>query len=228
LSATPQAAAKFEMKIATCAAAALLLLGSVHAQVSPAPAPKQYPVTKVVTLLKDMANELEAEADADQELDEKMKCWCDSNVKEKTKSIADAQSLTVELKNTIDQTAMDSVRLGSEIEGHKKDLTKSTESLKTATIQREKQAEQFRAQEKDLLSSIDSLRAAKISLKKNGPADKKISFLSTSSSLEKAVDLVQRLQNEYKDMLLGTITPHQRKVVSMLTSELTLADAPGA
>ena len=48
------------------------------------------PIVRVVNLLKDMASELEKEAITDAELYDKLACWCETNDKDKTKAIADA------------------------------------------------------------------------------------------------------------------------------------------
>merc|ERR1719311_1979128 len=49
------------------------------------------PIQKVLGMLKDMATQLQKEADEDAEMFEKMGCWCETNDKEKTKAIADAE-----------------------------------------------------------------------------------------------------------------------------------------
>ena len=47
-------------------------------------AAKNRPVSKVITLLKDMKAQLEKEAEDDQEIYDKMACWCTTNDKDKT------------------------------------------------------------------------------------------------------------------------------------------------
>jgi hypothetical protein len=44
---------------------------------------KNRPVSKVITLLKDMLKQLEKEAEDDEEIYDKMACWCETNDKEK-------------------------------------------------------------------------------------------------------------------------------------------------
>ena len=61
-------------------------------------AAKNRPVSKVITLLKDMLKQLEKEAEEDEEIYDKMACWCETNDKEKTKSIADAEARIEDLK----------------------------------------------------------------------------------------------------------------------------------
>ena len=46
---------------------------------------KNRPVSKVITLLKDMQAQLEKEGEEDEEDYDRMVCWCETNEKEKTK-----------------------------------------------------------------------------------------------------------------------------------------------
>ena len=52
-----------------------------------AEAAKNRPVSKVITLLKDMLKQLEKEAEEDEEIYDKMACWCETNDKERTHRI---------------------------------------------------------------------------------------------------------------------------------------------
>merc|ERR1719507_1068847 len=66
-------------------------------------AAKNRPVSKVITLLKDMLKQLEKEAEEDEEIYDKMACWCETNDKEKTKSITDARP-TIKRRQNRSQT----------------------------------------------------------------------------------------------------------------------------
>lgn len=57
-----------------------------------------YPVSRVVALLRDMKTNLEKEADTEQETYEKLACWCTSGEKEKSKSITDGEAHLAELQ----------------------------------------------------------------------------------------------------------------------------------
>eukprot|EP00913_Durusdinium_trenchii_P002532 g2341.t1 len=110
--------------------------------------PKQYPVTKVVNLLKDMQKKLEVEAEEDEEVDEKMKCWCkdgrsvhQDTEQSKAESIAGTESQLTSLGALIETSAAEAVRLSSEIGGHEGDLASSQNSLSAAEAQRKKQQE---------------------------------------------------------------------------------------
>lgn len=73
----------------------------------PATKAKAYvsPIKRVTNLLSKMKAELEAEADKEAEMYDKMVCWCETNEKEKTKAIADAEALDKELTAEIGERA---------------------------------------------------------------------------------------------------------------------------
>jgi hypothetical protein len=58
------------------------------AQETRSDAEKNRPITKVITLLKDMLKQLEKEAKDDEDIYDKLTCWCQTNDREKTKAIA--------------------------------------------------------------------------------------------------------------------------------------------
>merc|ERR1719207_92576 len=66
-------------------------------------AAKNRPVSKVITLLKDMLKQLEKEAEEDEEIYDKLACWCETNDKEKTKAIADAEARISDLTTKIEE-----------------------------------------------------------------------------------------------------------------------------
>eukprot|EP00403_Amphidinium_massartii_P013142 CAMPEP_0178410842 /NCGR_PEP_ID=MMETSP0689_2-20121128/21192_1 /TAXON_ID=160604 /ORGANISM="Amphidinium massartii, Strain CS-259" /LENGTH=688 /DNA_ID=CAMNT_0020032039 /DNA_START=56 /DNA_END=2122 /DNA_ORIENTATION=+ len=118
------------------------------------------PVTKVITLLKDMAKQLEKEQEEDEEIYEKMACWCETNDKEKTQAIADAESKISQLTSKIEELTATSAELNTEIKNLEQERAKNQESLDKATALRQKQLAEFNAEEKDLLESVQALKAA--------------------------------------------------------------------
>merc|ERR1719460_249912 len=128
---------------------------------------KNRPVSKVITLLKDMLKQLEKEASEDEEIYDKMACWCETNDKEKTKSIADAEAKIEDLTTKIEEYTAASARLGTEIKNLESEVAKNQEALDKATAIREKQLAEFNAEEKDTLESISSLKAAVTVLSKH-------------------------------------------------------------
>jgi len=191
----------------------LALLGVVFAE-----EPKQYPVTKVVDLLKDMQTTLEKEGEEDEEVDEKMKCWCTKTEQEKTEAISTTEAHIVTLGSAINSSMADTVRLETEITGHQEDLEKAKESLASATSQREKQAKTFQTDEKELEQSLLSVTLAIRTLEKKSEKSSFLSSTKTKQEQQKAWELLHELQLKNSDMLMGVITPHQRKLVLAVTS----------
>merc|ERR1719410_3317236 len=112
---------------------------------------KNRPVSKVITLLNDMLKQLEKEAEEDEEIYDKLACWCETNDKEKTKSIAEAEARIEDLTTKIEELTAESARLSTEIKHLEKEVAKNQEALAKATAIREKQLAEFNAEEKDLL-----------------------------------------------------------------------------
>merc|ERR1719409_424 len=94
---------------------------------------KNRPVTKVINLLKDMQKQLEKEGEEDEEVYDKMVCWCETNDKLKTQSIADAEQAITDLGSSIEELTAKSSRLTAEVANLNSEVAKNTKSLDTAT-----------------------------------------------------------------------------------------------
>merc|ERR1719265_1418289 len=86
------------------------------------------PVSKVVDLLKDMQKQLEKEAEEDEEIYEKLACCCETNDKEKTKAVADAEAHIQDLTSIIETLAANSARLGTEIKNLEKEVAENQDA----------------------------------------------------------------------------------------------------
>jgi septal ring factor EnvC (AmiA/AmiB activator) len=132
---------------------------------------KNRPVTKVINLLKDMTKQLEKEAEEDEEVYNKVACWCQTNGKDKEKSISDAESSIDRLVTKIEEETASSSRLNTEIQGLEVEVAKNQKALDTATANRRKELAEFNEDEKDTLQSISALKSAVVVLSKhNGGA----------------------------------------------------------
>merc|ERR1719450_1383951 len=107
-----------------------------------------------------MLKQLEKEAEEDEEIYDQLACWCETNDKEKTKSIADAEARIEDLTVKVEELTAGSARLNTEIKNLEKEVAANQEALDQATAIREKQLAEFNAEEKDLLESISALKAA--------------------------------------------------------------------
>merc|ERR1719443_659635 len=132
-------------------------------------AAKNRPISKVVTLLKDMLKQLEKDAEVDEEVYEKFICWCTVNDKEKTKAIKDAEAKIKLLGLQIDEWSARSSALSVEISGHIKVEADLRANLEKATAIRKKELAEFNAHEQDLLDMIAALKAAIAQLQPHHP-----------------------------------------------------------
>merc|ERR1719491_1772841 len=174
-------------------------------------AAKNRPVSKVITLLKDMLKQLEKEAEEDEEIYDKMACWCETNDKEKTKSIAEAEARIEDLTTQIEELTAVSARLNTEIKNLEKEVAQNQDALAKATALREKQLAEFNAEEKDLLESISALKAAVTVLSKHNGGS--LLQLPRSHMLGVAATLQHELQ-KHASLLQGVLTHSERKAAS--------------
>jgi predicted nucleic acid-binding Zn-ribbon protein len=128
---------------------------------------KEYPVSKVIRLLKDMSATLTKEGEQDQEIYEKLACWCETNDKDKTAAIDIAQKAITELTTTIEELTAKSQRLNGEIETLKDDIAKAQDALNKATAIRTEELASFNQEEKDMMQSIQALKNAVMVLSKH-------------------------------------------------------------
>jgi len=170
---------------------------------------KNRPVSKVITLLKDMVSQLEKEAEEDEEVYETMGCWCETNDKAKTKSIADAEQHIADLTASIEELTGMSARLNTEIANLEKEVAKNQGALDTATALRTKQLAEFNEEEKDMLQSISALKSAVITLSKHNSA-----MLQDSDDVyDEIVPLLHAQFSKHKALFSDVFTPHQRHLL---------------
>merc|ERR1740117_1782582 len=75
-----------------------------------------------------MKAQLDKEVAGDAEAYDKMVCWCETNDKEKTKAIADADASMSDLESDIQAAAARNGELEVKIAAMKKEITEKTES----------------------------------------------------------------------------------------------------
>jgi chromosome segregation ATPase len=174
-----------------------------------AEAAKNRPVSKVITLLKDMLKQLEKEAEEDEEIYDKMACWCETNDKEKTKAIADAEARISDLTTKIEELTAMSARLNTEIKNLEKEVAENQAALDKATAIREKQLAEFNEEEKDALEAISALKAAITVLSKHN------SFLQIPKShIAGVAASVQNQMQKHASLLAGVLTHAERRVIA--------------
>merc|ERR1719298_131516 len=174
-----------------------------------AAAAKNRPVSKVITLLKDMMAQMEKEAEEDEEIYEKMACWCETNDKEKTKAIADAEARIEDLTSSIEEMTAASARLNTEIKNLEKEVAENQAALDKATAIRQKQLAEFNEEEKDALEAISALKSAVTVLSKHNSL-----IQMPRSHLVGVAASVQNVMQRHASVFAGVLTHSERRAVS--------------
>jgi len=174
-------------------------------------AAKNRPVSKVITLLKDMLKQLEKEQEEDEEIYDKIACWCETNDRAKTKAIAEAEARIEALTTKIEELTAQSARLGTEIKNLEAEVEANQQALDKATAIRQKQLAEFNAEEKDLLESISALKAAITVLSKHHGGS--LLQMPHSHILGVAATLQHEMQ-KHASLLKGVLTHTERKAAS--------------
>jgi len=171
---------------------------------------KNRPVTKVINLLKDMQAQLQKEAEEDEETYEKVACWCETNDKEKTAAIEEAEARITDLTSTIEELTAMSARLNTEIKNLEAEIAKNQEALDKATAMRQKELAEFNEEEKDMLQSIGALKSAVVVLSKHHASLAQV----PSETLLNMAAVIDHQFKKHKDMLTAIVTPTQRKAIA--------------
>jgi len=161
--------------------------------------------------LKDMKAQLEKEAEEDEEIYDKLACWCETNDKEKTKAIADAEAHIEDLTAQIEELSATSARLNTEIKNLEAEVKENQDALDTATALRTKQLAEFNAEEKDALQSIKALKNAIIVLSKHHPG----SLLQvTNRQTSDVATIISHEMQKHAAILEGVLTRSQKRAVA--------------
>jgi len=173
------------------------------------------PVAKVIVLLEDMTEQIEADGKAEEDAFKKMVCWCTESKKDKTLAIEEAKARITNLENEIEQGVATIARLGPEIDSLKKEAEKNDEAMKGAIAIREKQVKQYAQESKDLKDSISALKSAVAVMKKNeGTKEKKSEFIQMQAASFLQVSAASRMKAGLKKAL----AQHPRLLEQVLNS----------
>lgn len=159
------------------------------------------PVQRVIALLKDMRAQLEAEADKESQMYDNMVCWCESNEKEKSKAIAEADAKTSELEASISGKSAAHGTLLTEITDLKEQIAEDKLALQKATEIREKELAEFSEEEKEMVQVVTNLRNAIFVLSSHHAAAS--NFLQLNSPALAGVRAVLRDASLKYELLLG-------------------------
>jgi len=186
---------------------------------------KNRPVAKVINVLEDMLKQLGKESEEDEELYETMTCWCETNDREKTKAISDAEAKIDDLGVKIEELTAKSGKLGVEIKNLEKEVAKNQVALDKATEIRMKELGEFNDEEKDLLGSISGLKSALEVLGKHNGASMLQLPKAHLATLAKSVD---NAMNKHQDILTGVFTKTEKKAVTAFIQNAAQPSSDGS
>merc|ERR1719375_262399 len=175
-----------------------------------------------------MITQLEKEAEEDEEVYEAMGCFCETNDKEKTKSIADAEQRIADLTAAIEELTSKSAQLNTQIKHLDSEVAKNSQALDQATALRTKQLAEFNGEEKDMIQSISALKSAVVVLGKQNAA----SAMLQDSNM--AINIAVMLKDEMKkhaSVIGDSISPEQMKAIKKFAKSpdaFLQADAPAS
>jgi uncharacterized coiled-coil protein SlyX len=175
---------------------------------------KRNAVQKVVSLLNEMSAQIEKEAADDAEMYDKMACWCETNVKEKTKAVADAQARISDLNAAVPEYAAKGAQLEVDIKQLGKDVVTATGALDEATGIREKEHAEFLLSEKDMISNIASLKSAVNVMSKVAAG-----AALNQESMKQIQGLLRHNMEHHRVLLQGLTSTQHKTMFSFLQSE---------
>merc|ERR1719272_884770 len=171
-----------------------------------------------------MLKQLEKEAEEDEEIYDQLACWCETNDKEKTKSVGDAQARITDLTTKIEERTASSARLNTEIKNLEKEVAENQEALDQATALRQKELAEFNAEEKDALQAIGALKSAVTVLSKHNAG----AFMQVPAShLEGIASTVQYQMQKHASLFQGVLTHSERRAIAAFVQAPSYAPQSG-
>jgi len=180
------------------------------------------PIRKVVTLLQDMKNEIEAEGDKEQDLYKKFMCFCSGNTDGLSKAAADAAAKIEELKAKKSADEAEKAQLVEDLKRHKSDRSQAKADLGTATKLREKEHNEYLEASGDTKSHIDALNVAIPAIEKGMGSFLQTSGAKTLKNLISSLGDNMSTSNEDKDAVVafleqkGDYIPASGQIVGIL------------
>merc|ERR1719387_43829 len=143
-----------------------------------------------------------------------MGCWCTTNEKAKTESIALGEKTIGELTASIEEGKAKVSKLEIEIDGLKKDLAKNEAALKEASAIRINEAQEFGDTQRETMASIDSMKGAITTLARNHDA---AMVQQTVETLRKIVRGHSKKHPEF--IQLSNASPDVKRIIANMMQE---------
>jgi len=150
------------------------------------------PISKVVTMLRDLSQEMEDDKKAEQDLFDKYECWYKTVMSAKKASNAEATEMISQLTAYIDDISSGRIEFSSEGADATKDVAELKTELEKAKALREKEKEDFEAAKDEMETTIGALEKALEELE----AGTEGSFLSSTTEVQKIVSFGQSVLSD--------------------------------
>lgn len=150
------------------------------------------PISKVVTMLQSLTEEIDEDIKAEQDLFDKYECWYKTVMGAKKASNAEAVETISALTSYIDDIDSGRIEFSSEGADATKDVAELKTELEKSKSLREKEEEDFEAAKDEMETTIGALERALEELEKGTEG----SFLSSSADVQKLVSLGQAVLSD--------------------------------
>mmetsp|Transcript_40940 Transcript_40940/g.80796 ORF Transcript_40940/g.80796 Transcript_40940/m.80796 type:complete len:694 (+) Transcript_40940:98-2179(+) len=157
------------------------------------------PITRVVNLLKNLDQKLEADFKAEQTVFENYQCWYKSVVAGKTASNSDAKSRVDSLETYIKDIEAGRIEFTTEREDLTKQIAGLEKDLETATALRKEENKDYLAAKEEMEQALDALDAAIATMEKG---TKKSRLFSLRHNIKKVMELGREFLSDADAQLL--------------------------
>jgi len=179
---------------------------------------KQNPIRRVVTLLQEMASEIEAEVAKEKDQFEKFECFCKKNDGELDAKAKEAAALIKKKRGEVDGLTGQKKALAEDLKKHKKDREKAKKNLDASTEKRMEEKSKYDAATKEQRKTLEDIDSAIVALEKGMGK----SFLQTS-----AADYLKNVIDQNSAALSNLDVSDQESVVAFLQNKKDYAPVGG-
>lgn len=158
---------------------------------------KPNPIRRVVTLLQEMSQEIEAEIAKEKTLYAKFECYCKKNDGALDAKAKEAAALIKKTRSEVEGHTAQKKALTEELKKHQKDREDATKRLDAATAQRTEEKTKYDDATKEVKKTLEDIDKAVVALERGmgksflqtGAADYLRTILSTDSSVLARIDV---------------------------------------
>jgi chromosome segregation ATPase len=179
---------------------------------------KPNPIRRIVTLLQEMAEEIETEVEKEKKQYEKFQCYCKKNDGALDAKAKEAAALIKKTKAEVESLTGQKKALAEDLKKHKKDREEAKKNLDLATKKRTEEKSKYDEATKEQKKTLEDIDKAISALEKGMGK----SFLQTS-----AADYLKTVIDQNQAALSNLDVDDQEAVVSFLQNKKDYAPAGG-